>query len=93
MKKLLLLFVVALAAAGCKQEYNNNTPPHVMLGQEIKFLGCSPEKTYVVVGYRERFEGPVQKVWRAHDYVVFTYINDLNEVKNGTVHFLSVLKE
>ena len=76
----------------CKPE---RTPPepHLVLGQKILFNGSDPDKTYVIIGYRHKLEGTTDKIWNNHDYIVFLYINDTNDVKEAVIHKNAIIKQ
>jgi hypothetical protein len=90
---IVVLFVfVCLGLDSCMEKPKSNPEPHLELGQEISFPGSSPDKSYLIIGYKRNYEGPVEKEWNNQDYVVFIYINDNNDVKQATIHKISVLK-
>ncbi|HAA17072.1 MAG TPA: hypothetical protein DCE41_37310 [Cytophagales bacterium] len=95
MKKLVLVLMVAFMAVACEPAGGGaeEAPAHLVLGNRLKFLGSSPETTYLIVGYRGNYEGKVEKRWKNQEYITFIYINDLNEVGTGTVHVNSVVKD
>ena len=96
MKKLILVLMVAFMAVACEPTSGGAdeiAPAHLVLGNRLKFLGSSPETTYLIVGYRQNYEGRVEKKWKSQEYITFIYINDLNEVGTGTVHVNSVVKD
>ncbi|GJM61549.1 hypothetical protein [Persicobacter diffluens] len=98
MKKFLIAGVILLVIVLVTPSFiieNDQAPvdPHLVLGQAIHFRGCVPEKTYLIVGYRETYEGPVEKKWMDQEYLAFVYITDLGEYKMGTIHRNSVIKE
>lgn len=96
MKKLLLVLMLAGMAVACDPVSGGEedfAPAHLVLGQRLKFLGSSPETTYLIVGYRDTYEGTIDNTWKNQEYIVFTYINDLNNVGTGTIHLNSVIKD
>jgi hypothetical protein len=83
---------IILFISSCVEKKRLNPDPHLELGQEISFPGSSPDKSYLIIGYKRNFEGPIEKDWNNQDYIVFIYINDNNDVKQGTIHKISVIK-
>lgn len=67
--------------------------PHLELGQKIVFVGSAPDETYIIVGYKEMYEGETQKDWNKQDYIVFVYLTKQNDMKEGTVHVNSIMKQ
>jgi hypothetical protein len=92
MKYFFYFFLIVFSLASCSEKKKSNPEPHLELGQEISFPGSSPDKSYLIIGYKRNFEGPIEKEWNNQDYVVFIYINDNNDVKQGTIHKISVIK-
>lgn len=95
MKRFLLILMVASLGVACEPvaSAEEAAPAHLVLGNRLKFLGSSPETTYLIVGYRNEYEGTIEKAWKGQEYISFMYINDLNEVGTGTVHINSVVKD
>ncbi|HYG37800.1 MAG TPA: hypothetical protein VD908_04240 [Cytophagales bacterium] len=89
----LIVFICVVAFSGCKEKKELHPEPHLEMGQEISFPGCAPNKSYIIIGYKKNYEGPVEKDWNNQDYVVFIYINELNDVKEATIHKNSLLKK
>lgn len=90
-----LFFVVLLFALfpSCTEKKYLRPEPHLEMGQEISFPGSSPDKSYIIIGYKRNYDGPVEKEWSNQDYIVFIYINDLNDVKKAAIHKNSVIKK
>lgn len=93
MKRILAALLMSLIFFGCQPKERLVPEPHLELGQKVTFVGSEPEETYVIVGYRELYESETQKDWNSQDYIVFVYITDQNEVKEGTVHRNSIMKK
>jgi hypothetical protein len=89
---IVFITLIALCLNSCVEKPKSNPEPHLELGQEISFPGSSPDKSYLIIGYRRNYDGPVEKEWNNQDYVVFIYINDNNDVKQATIHKISVIK-
>lgn len=106
MKKLLIIGIMCFALQSCitVQNYpdsaklNRTTAPlpaepHLILGQQLSFLGCNPDKIYLVIGYKATLDSPTEKDWYDQDYIVFMYTNDLNDIKQGSVHKNAIIKQ
>ena len=76
----------------CENQDNKVPEPHLELGQRISFVGGEADKTYVVAGYRHYLEDKTDKNWQDQAYIVFSYTNDLGDVKIATVHRNAILK-
>jgi len=85
------LFILMLSS--CDKKEAQRPEPHLELGQDMQFIGSDAARTYVITGYRRTYQGPVDKDWNNQDYIVFVYINNLNDVKDATIHRNSVLKQ
>ncbi len=89
---LYLIFTLMLAGVlGC-QPPARAPEPHLELGQMITFQGANPDKTYIVLGYREEAESTITRFYRDQDYVVFIYVDGNDEVKQATIHKNAILK-
>jgi hypothetical protein len=91
-KNLMYILFFAFIATSCVVESNRVPEPHLELGQKINFPGANPEKSYIIIGYREDLESKSEKNWRNQDYIVFLYVNDVNDVKEAVIHKNSILK-
>lgn len=93
MKRFFYTAVVAGLLLSCEPAKNYSGPePHLELGQKVIFVGGNLDNDYVIVGYKENFDGRIEKHWRDQDYIVFVYTNAQNDIKEGTVHVNSVIK-
>lgn len=93
MKKILAAVFIMSALFACEPAEQKVPEPHLLLGQRITFVGCEPDETYVIVGYKEQFDGDTQKDWNEQEYVVFVYMTQQNEMKEGTIHINSIVKK
>lgn len=87
-----LVIIILFVLVGCVEKKQLHPEPHLEMGQEISFPGSSPDKSYIIIGYKKNYEGPVEKDWGNQEYIVFIYVNDLNDVKEATIHKNSLLK-
>lgn len=93
MKRSLYAALFAGLLLSCEPTKTYSGPePHLELGQKVIFVGGNLENDYVIVGYKENFDGRIEKRWRDQDYIVFVYTNAQNDIKEGTVHVNSVIK-
>jgi len=92
MKKLAVIILLSTIILGCEQRKPLEPEPHIELGQLATFMGCDPSRSYIIIGYRELLEGKTEKVYTGQDYIVFLYINDLHDIKQGVIHKNSVIK-
>lgn len=93
MKNILILIIFTGIMTGCGQNSRQVSEPLPEPGRQITFLGAEPEKTYVVIGYRNLPEDKTDKVWNNHDYIVFSYTNDQGDIKEAVVHRNALYKE
>lgn len=86
-------FLLLMAIWSCNGGEEKSPDPHLELGQRIFFVGGPPEKTYVVIGYRQLLEDKTDKNWNDHDYIVFSYANDQGDIKEAVIHRNAILKK
>lgn len=93
MKRFFYTALVAGLLLSCEPAKTYSAPdPHLELGQKVIFVGGDLDNDYVIVGYKEDFDGKIEKLWRDQDYIVFVYTNAQSDIKEGTVHVNSVIK-
>jgi hypothetical protein len=94
MKNTVLAFLIAGLMISCNQDSGNSIQPEpeLELGQLATFLGCDPDRSYIIIGYREELESKTERNYHGQDYIVFLYINDLHDIKQGVIHKNSVIK-
>lgn len=88
----LLLAGLFLSLGACENSQSKMPEPHLELGQRISFVGGDPDKTYVVIGYRQLLEDKTEKNWNDPAYIVISYINNQGDMKEGVVHRNAVQK-
>ena len=93
MKNYILLFLLLFCLWGCNNPEGGVPDPHLELGQRISFVGSDPEKTYVIVGYRQLLEDKTEKEWGNQAYIVFSYTNNRGDIKVAAIHRNAVLKK
>ena len=86
MKNTFIIFLIAGLSAGCDPAPQGEQGPHPEPGEPITFVGGEPEKTYVVLGYRNLPEDKTDKKWKNQDYIVFSYTNDQGDIKVAVIH-------
>ena len=67
--------------------------PSMELGQLASFHGFDPDRSFVIVGYRDELESETSKVWNDQAYLVFLYTNDEQEINEAVIHRNSLLKK
>ena len=93
MRHLFILGCLAVLFLACEPKGERPHPePTLELGQLANFHGADPDRSYIIIGYRHYLESKTDKYWDNHDYVVFLYINDSHDIKQGVIHKNSVLK-
>jgi hypothetical protein len=96
MKNILYSFCLLLfLASSCEVKKKENTvkpEPHIELGQLATFMGCDPDRSYIIIGYRDELESKTEKFYHGQSYIVFLYINDLHDIKQAVIHKNSVIK-
>ena len=92
----LLFFGLALLLLGSACESRKTplkVPPHLELGQRLIIEGGEAGRSYIVVGYREQAESVTEKTYYGQEYIVFTYINDIHDIKQAVIHENSIQKK
>ncbi|MEM7548716.1 MAG: hypothetical protein AAF363_03530 [Bacteroidota bacterium] len=93
MKNYVVVLLLALSVWSCEVKDPMLKPePHLELGQLTTFLGCDPDRSYIIIGYRNQLESSTEKEFRGQEYIVFLYINDAHDIKQGVIHKNSVIK-
>jgi hypothetical protein len=93
MKKILVAFAFPLIFSACQKQGNTVQPePEIELGQLASFLGCDPERSYIIIGYRNELESKTESSYHGQEYIVFLYINDNHDIKQAVIHKNSVIK-
>lgn len=92
MKYLLPIILLCTILMSC-QPPENQPEPHLELGQKISFVGGKQEVDYVVIGYRDQLESNTEDIWNNQNYLVFVYLNNNDEVKQGIIHRNAILKK
>jgi len=93
MKKILVVIALTAIFAACQTKGDSVRPePEIELGQLATFLGADPDRSYIIIGYREELESKTERHYHGQEYIVFLYINDLHDIKQGVIHKNSVIK-
>ncbi len=92
MKRIVFILLSIVLLTACESRKPLEPEPHLELGQLATFMGCDPTRSYIIIGYREFLEGKTEKQYTGQDYIVFLYINDLHDIKQGVIHKNSVIK-
>lgn len=93
---LAVLFSLALLLLSSSCESGKvplKVPPHLELGQQLIIEGGEPGKSYTVIGYREQAGSVTEKTYYGQEYIVFTYINDIHDIKQAVIHENSIKKK
>lgn len=86
-----LLLSILIFAFSCEPAHKA-PEPHLELGQKISFPGANDEKSYIILGYRDEADGETSRFYHDQAYIVFIYVNDQEDVKQGIIHKNAVLK-
>lgn len=90
--KILVMACLLASVWACEGKETKAPEPHLELGQRISFVGGTPNKTYVIVGYRHYLEDKTDKSWQDQAYIVFAYTNSQEEIKVAAIHRNAILK-
>ena len=94
MKNLLFTLFLSFLFFTCQIKQENTVPPEpeIELGQLATFLGADPDRSYIIIGYREELESKTERHYHGQEYIVFLYINDVHDIKQAVIHKNSVIK-
>lgn len=88
----LSIFFCSFTFFGCQSQVSR-PEPHLELGQRISFVGGNGETEYVLIGYRDQLESKTEDLWNDQNYLVFVYLNNDDELKQGIIHRNAILKK
>ncbi|NMM49364.1 hypothetical protein [Marinigracilibium pacificum] len=89
---LTLFTVLILTSCNIDSSSNGHPEPPLELGQVTLFNGLD-NRPYVVVGYRDSYEGKTSKEWDEQEYVVFIYQDDEHKINEAVIHRNALIKK
>ena len=92
MNKFIIILLLAAGIYSCAPKKHEAPDPEYELGQKMTFNGADPEQTFIIVGYRQSYQSPVEKEWKDQEYIVFIYVNKQNDISEATIHRNALLK-